>query len=46
MKVCLVDSRVKDSSIFLNSVQDDVTAILIDYENDSFESLLLKISSA
>jgi hypothetical protein len=46
MKVCIVDSRVKESDIFLNSVQDDVTAILIDYETDTFESLLLKIGSA
>ena len=46
MKVCLVDSRVKESSVFLESVQDDVTAVLLDYENDSFESLLAKIGSA
>ena len=46
MKVCIVDSRVLESAIFLNSVQDDVTAILLDYETDTFESLLLKIGSA
>ena len=43
MKVCLVDSRV--DSIFLTSVQDGVTAILLDYESDSFESLLAKIGN-
>jgi len=46
MKVCLIDSRVKESNIFLTSVQDDVTAILLDYETDTFDTLLLKIGSA
>ena len=45
MKVCLVDSRVKESTTFLNAVQDGVTAILIDYETDTFDSLLAKIGS-
>ena len=45
MKVCLVDSRVKESTTFLNAVKDDVTAILIDHETDTFESLLAKIGS-
>jgi autotransporter-associated beta strand protein len=45
MKVCLVDSRVKESTTFLNTVQDGVTAILIDYETDTFDSLLAKIGS-
>ena len=43
MKTCLVDSRV--DSIFLTSVKDGVTAILLDYEIDSFESILTKINS-
>ncbi len=46
MKVCLIDSRVQESNIFLTYVQDDVTAILIDYETDTFQSLLSKIGSA
>ena len=46
MKVCLVDSRVNDSSVFMESVQDGVMSILLDYENDTFESILAKIGSA
>jgi len=46
MKVCLIDSRVQESNIFLTYVQDDITAILIDYETDTFQSLLSKIGSA
>jgi autotransporter-associated beta strand protein len=45
MKVCLVDSRVKESTTFLHAVQDGVTAIVIDYETDTFDSLLEKIGS-
>jgi len=40
MKVCIVDSRVKESALFLNSVQDDVFTIYLDYENDNFESII------
>jgi alpha-tubulin suppressor-like RCC1 family protein len=45
MKICLVDSRVTESTIFLTSVQDNVTSILLDYESDSFDSLLAKIGN-
>ena len=41
MKVCIVDSRVDHAF----SVQDGVTVVLLDYEHDSFESLLPKIGS-
>jgi hypothetical protein len=43
MKVCLIDSRVAESNIFFTSVQSGVTAILLDYEKDTFVSLLAKI---
>ena len=46
MKVCIVDSRVNDSSMFIVSLQDGVMPILLDYENDTFESILAKIGSA
>jgi len=46
MKVCIVDSRVNDSSMFVESLQDGVMPILLDYENDTFESILAKIGSA
>ena len=42
-KLCLVDSRVNESSVFMNSVQPDVSVVLIDYENDTFSSLLSSI---
>ena len=42
-KLCLVDSRVNESSVFMNSAQPDVSVVLVDYENDTFSSLLSKI---
>ena len=42
-KLCLVDSRVVEAKVFIDSVQPDVSVILIDYENDTFHSLLSRI---
>ena len=42
-KLCLIDSRINDYNIFINSIQAEVFYVLIDYQNDTFTSLLNKI---
>ena len=42
-KICLIDSRVNEYQVFIDSSQSDVFPILIDYQNDNFNSLLDKI---
>ena len=42
-KLCLIDSRINDYNIFINSIQAEVFYVLIDYQNDTFASLLNKI---
>ena len=40
----LLDTRIKDLNEIINSIQQDTSYILIDYFNDTFESILNKIN--
>ena len=40
----LIDTRIKDLNDIINSIQQDTLYILIDYFNDTFESILNKIN--
>ena len=39
----LLDTRIKDLNEIINSIQTETTYILIDYFNDTFESIINKI---
>jgi hypothetical protein len=42
-KLCLIDSRITNSDIFMENVNSDTVSILIDYKVDTFDSLFNKI---
>jgi uncharacterized protein YjbI with pentapeptide repeats len=43
-KLCLVDSRITNHHIFIDNVNKETFSIMIDYETDTFSSLLNKIN--
>ena len=44
-KLIIVDTRVREKDIFLNSVKNNVSAIILDFKNDTYDSILAKIKN-
>ena len=44
-KLVLVDTRVREKDVFLNSVKTNVSAIILDFKNDTYNSILTKIKN-
>jgi alpha-tubulin suppressor-like RCC1 family protein len=45
MKLLLIDTRLEDQQIIIDSLQESTKYILLDYENDTFDTLEDKIES-
>ena len=42
-RLLIVDSRVEDTAVLINSAQKNVHCIIVDFANDTFDGVLAKI---